>query len=315
MYLPETPVPLASGPTPVVLTPADRDGLIARLTSRGVIGWIGAGITLSVLAAVFWELRQLHWQEIVDAIPHKPIFWMLFAGSYLATPFADWVIFRRLWKIPFPGFVALLRKNIGNNLLLGYVGELYFYTWARTRADMPGSPFGAVKDVAILSALTGNVATLLMVAIAYPLLGNLNLAISPRTFAISIAVVLLSSSAIMFFRRRLFSLSRPELRYVAVVHFLRIIAATAMSALMWHFGLPGQDVGLWLLLATMQLLITRLPLLPNKDLVFAGVAVFLMGHDVQVGALMTLIASLMLVTHAVLGAVLVSAEIADWGRK
>ena len=51
-----------------------------------------------------------------------------------------------------------LKKLIGNELLLGYVGEVYFYDWARRHVKMEGSPFGAVKDVAILSALAGNLA-------------------------------------------------------------------------------------------------------------------------------------------------------------
>ncbi|MFX8381742.1 hypothetical protein ABTL77_20290, partial [Acinetobacter baumannii] len=85
-------------------------------------------------------------------------------------PFADWVIFRRLWGIPASGIFPLLKKLIGNELLpINYVGEVYFYDWARRHVKIDASPFGAVKDVAILSALAGNVVTVIMLALTWPL--------------------------------------------------------------------------------------------------------------------------------------------------
>jgi hypothetical protein len=62
-------------------------------------------------------------------------------------------------------------------------------------------------------------------------------------------------------------------------------------------------------------LLSRLPLLPNKDIVFAGLAVFLIGHDVQIGALMTMMASLILGTHILVGLGLVASDINGWRRK
>jgi hypothetical protein len=71
----------------------------------------------------------------------------------------------------------------------------------------------------------------------------------------------------------------------------------------------------WLLLSALRLLLSRLPLLPNKDIVFAGLAVFLIGHDVQIGALMTMMASLILGTHILVGLGLVASDINGWRRK
>jgi hypothetical protein len=71
----------------------------------------------------------------------------------------------------------------------------------------------------------------------------------------------------------------------------------------------------WLLLSALRLLLSRLPLLPNKDIVFAGLAVFLIGHDVQIGALMTMMASLILATHLMVGLGLVASDINGWRRK
>ena len=59
-------------------------------------------------------------------------------------------VYCRRWGIPLSGFVALLKKRIANDVVLGYSGEAYFYAWARQNAKMVAAPFGAVKDVSVL---------------------------------------------------------------------------------------------------------------------------------------------------------------------
>lgn len=282
---------------------------------RGWTWWVGAAISVGVLVAALFQLRGLDFAMIRSIIPASPLFWLVFAASYLVAPFADWVIFRRLWRIPAAGFMALLRKLIGNELLLGYIGELYFYTWARRRTEITAAPFGAIKDVAILSALAGNAVTLVMMIFAYPLLDTLHLGIDKQTLLLSVATVLLMSSALVFFRKRLFSLPAADLRFVMVIHVLRILGTTGLNALAWHLVLPSVEFGLWLLLSTVRMLLSRLPFMPNKDLVFAGLAVFLVGHDMEIGALMAFMASLILATHLALGLTLVLAEAVGWSRK
>jgi hypothetical protein len=47
----------------------------------------------------------------------------------MVGPVSEWVIYRHLWRIPFSGLGALLRKLVSNELLLGYLGEVQFYAW------------------------------------------------------------------------------------------------------------------------------------------------------------------------------------------
>jgi energy-converting hydrogenase Eha subunit G len=68
---------------------------------------------------------------------------------------------------------------------------------------------------------------------------------------------------ILLFRQKLFSLPRRELFIITAVHFLRIVAYVGLTALMWHLVLPGVGYGLWLVLATLRMLISRLPLVPQ----------------------------------------------------
>lgn len=290
-------------------------GPIPSLRGGSVVRWIGPLISICILAAVCWQLRTLSLPDILRGVPRTPIFWVAFLAWYFTGPAFDWLIFRKLWRIPAAGFAPLTRKLIGNELLLGYSGELYFYSWARERGELTSAPFVALKDVAILSALTGNLATLVMLAVAYPMLGELQLGLSPSTFAVSISIVLGTSMVAMIFRRSLFGLSRADLAFVFMAHSARIIVQTAILALLWHLMMPGQPLSLWLLLATVRLLISRLPLIPNKDFAFAGIATLVLGSDVAIATIITALAGVTLAAHVVIGTGLVGTDMLRWSRR
>lgn len=284
-------------------------------TDRGWTWWLGTAISLAVLAAALVQLAQIDLSRVAAIVPTSPLFWLVYAISYFAGPLGDYLIFRRLWQIPVAGFFALLRKLIGNELITGYVGDLYFYTWARQRTAMTSAPFGAVKDVAILSAMAANAVTLVLMALAYPLLDQLHLGIDSTAFFGSVALMLVISSGVLFFRKTLFSLPADDLWHVTFVQTARVIATLVLTGVCWHLALPAESVELWVLLSAMRMLLSRLPFLPNKDVVFAALAVFMIGQDAQVGALMAMMASLLLATHLGVGLALVGGEALGWRKK
>jgi hypothetical protein len=120
----------------------------------------------------------------------------------------------------------------------------------------------------------------------------------------SLGVLAVSSLAMLLLRRRLFTLPREELVWITLLHLARIAATVGLTALMWHLILPGVGLVWWLILATLRQLLSRLPLIPNKDLAFVGLAVFVVGRDGDVAAMVALLGSLILLTHLLVGAAL-----------
>ena len=268
-------------------------------------------VSLALLVVVAIQFGDISLAEVSGMIPTNPLFWMVFAGYYLAGPVSEWFIYRRLWAMPLVGLGALLRKLVSNEILLGYLGEAQFYGWARARLKFVAAPFGAIKDVTILSALVGNFATLAMLVWAWPLIASGQLGLEGRTVFISLGVVLVTSFVILLFRQKLFSLAKNDLWFISAVHLARIAAVVIFSAWMWHLVLPQVEMTLWVIMATLRMLVSRLPLLPNKDVVFAGIAVFLLGHDVEIASLMTFMAVLLLVTHLAVGALFAALDLID----
>jgi hypothetical protein len=288
--------------------PQDRKPMA---TPERVVGTI---LSLIVVGAAICQARGLDFAKILGMVPTSLTFWSLFAISYLIGPATDWFIFQRLWGVGASAFGALIRKLIYNEMLVGYFGEVYFYGWARHNLNFVTTPFGAVKDVAVLSAVAGNFTTLLFLGVAFPFVRLLPLHDHVFAIGFSLTFVVGTSLAVMLLRNSLFSLERKELKMVFAVHLFRIVATAVLSAALWHVVLPDVALGWWLLLVTIRLLISRLPFVPNKDVVFAGIAILAVG-EVEISALMALMAGLILAAHVFVGLSFVLADLLSKGEK
>lgn len=279
---------------------------IIRAGKRNWAKWLGSLISLAVLVAALSQWQQLDFATLRTLLPTSFAFWIAFIVYYMLGPVSEWLIFRRLWQLPPAGIVPLLRKKVSNELVLGYLGEVYFYSWARRHGNLTAAPFGAIKDVAILSAMAGNAITLVMMAVGFPLLyglaDGLDLDLSQRTLAFSVAFMAVSSIMVLALRRRVLSLPRDELVFVLAMHSIRIVAGAGVLALMWHLALPQVGLVWWVLLSLLRQLVTRLPFVANKDVVFASMAIFFVGGETMIPALMALVAGLVLVMHLAVAA-------------
>ena len=281
--------------------PADVVGLepIQTIKSR----WptiIGALLTLAMLVGLGHELLQNGLAGLTRTVPRNPLFYVAFLGVYFTLPVFDYLIFRKLWGIPLSGLVALIKKRIANEVVLGYSGEAYFYAWARSRAQFVTAPFGAVKDVSILSAIAGNAITLAMIAVALPVGHRLIPPEMMRYVYGSLAIVFGTSLPFLIFSKRVFSLERGQLWWVFGAHVLRAVLGTLFLALAWHFALPTVSVAVWAFLSAGRLLFSRLPLLPNKDLLFANFAILFIGQEGALANLIAFTAAAVLLVHIVL---------------
>jgi hypothetical protein len=293
----------SAGRPPVEIVPASPD--IAGLQPLKTIKsrWpaiIGALVTLAMLAGLGHELLSSGLAGLDRAIPRNPLFYAAFAALYFIPPLADYLIFRRLWGIPLSGLVALIKKRIANDVVMGYSGEAYFYAWARQRAQLVAAPFGAVKDVSILSAIAGNAVTLAMVAVALPVGRNLIPPDMMRLVYGSLAVIFGTSLPFLIFSRKVFSLPRRDLWMVFGVHCARLVLGALFLGIAWALAMPSVAMGTWLFLSAGRLLFSRLPLLPNKDLLFANFAILMIGEDQALSELIAFTAAAVLLIHAVL---------------
>jgi hypothetical protein len=273
--------------------------------------WTTPVLSVGLIGAIVWHLRHV---DLDRSIPRNPLFWLCLLAYWAAPILSDFVIYRRLWNIPAEGLIALCRKHVGNVLLVDLLGETYFYSWARKKVAMATSPFGAIKDVTILSALAGNVLSLVLVVFSWPRLQGLHLGPGGHFVGASFALVALVSILLVAFGGRLFSLDRGQLREIAAIHLLRILATTGLLALAWSLCAPQVGVGTWLLLATGQVMLTRLPLLVDDNVAFANAVIWFLGPDSGVQQAVAIVAVLALTLNLVAAALLAIGDLATVGR-
>lgn len=261
--------------------------------------WTGLGVALSVALAVA-ILVQLggatsNVLKTIAALP--PSVWPVLLVLYAVQPLCDFAVFRRLWDLPLAGFEALLRKNVINEVVLGYSGEAYLYVWARRAMGVATAPFSAIKDANIVSALLGNLLTLGLAAISATQLRDLDFArqLGPALWSGLIPVAI--SVGLLIFGRRVFSLRPSQLVFVVLAHGLRLIVTTSLTVFIWRLSLPEIAPSLWIVLLAIRYLVSRIPFISNKDLVFGNLMLLLLGAHSSIAVLMAALALATLFLH------------------
>ncbi len=285
---------------------------------------VSGGLSILILLILARSIAEIGWRQVVAALPASPLFWLLFAGSYILQPLTEWIIYRRWWPINWRSIAVFLKMRVMNEALFSYSGHTYLLVWATNmlgiefdpdappkrllgRGDGPGldpgtSPFAAVKDMAITSGLAGNLMTLLMLILALSLdnEGVLADAVDPstlKTIVIAFGLLIILNIGIVIQRNRVMSIPVAENMRSFWWHLFRVTTAHALFVGTWIVALPQIGIATWILLGALRLVIGRMPL-PNKELLFAAIAVSLTGDaSVEVAALMAAQGALHLVFH------------------
>lgn len=265
-------------------------------------------IQLAVLAALIgflaFKLQAVGWAEVWAALPSDPDFYAVLLLAYSVAPLTEAAIYRRLWRLPARTLPLFFRKRVYNEVLLDYAGEAYFWAWARRSipaADIRSTALPVVRDVNLLSGLVSNAATLLVLAAAFaagaPLLPALPLWGLAAGVLVPFAMMLLVVCA------RFFSLRRADATAVAAFHTGRLVLTFLLQTALWTIALPDVPFDRWLIVLAAQMVVTRLPFLPNRELVMSGVVLTLGGvlgvSEAHVASTFMAIAALTLCLHGV----------------
>jgi hypothetical protein len=262
-----------------MLSAIRREG--ERLKSR----WGGPAARLlrwAMLVALVGFLVQglatLGWGRVWDARPTAASFYLVQLLPFLILPVSELVIYRNLLSAgrQLPLFV-LLRKRYLNNAMLEYSGEAYFFFWVQKNIAVTRTKLlHAVRDSNVLSAG----AALLMVWVIFAALvaaGGFELpafVVSNRWTLISAGSLPLALSvALLAAGRRVTSLTRPQIVSTFAIHLARSAAVLALEFLTWWLSGALPSAAACLAFVAFRLVLTRLPLVPSKDLLFVGLGI------------------------------------------
>lgn len=252
--------------------------------SRGAGRALQAAFLIFVCVFLVNEVKDIGWDKVSGALPTNPLFYVFFLGMYFAFPIAEWCVYRTLWGEPVKSrFDVFLRMRIYNYAVLSYSGEAYVALWGgRNVTQSKRKSVAEVKDSNILSALSSNSLTMLLLVLFFAT-GQLSLIMdadpsTPLYIAIAFGLGLFLIPVVIAFRGRIFSIPGTTARKIFLIHFMRLIAVVGFQIAQWSVVLPFVPLDTWLLFLTAQYVLTRIPFLPNADLLFAGVGLALMSY-------------------------------------
>ncbi len=257
-----------------------KDSAAASLALKILQG----GFVLAVILFLANKLEAVGWRDVLASLPGTPWFYFCFAIMYFAYPVAEQIVYRLIWGMDTRKHTGVfLRMRVYNFAVLSYSGEAFLAIWARKNLKLPGGRvFSSIKDSNILSSLASNSFTIILLASLF-VTDQLHFITDANAdfhlyLALAFLVGVILVPAVIHFRKHILSLEGTTGRKVFLVHLTRQIIVLLAQIAMWAVAVPEVPVDAWLLLLTAQMVLTRIPFLPNTDLLLAGLGLSLMGY-------------------------------------
>lgn len=251
--------------------------------SPGRRRWLrGVGVAVSIATVVLLvsSLRRVDWSAFRQALPTGPGFYLLFLVWYLWLPASDAAAYRLVWPLPLiRSLRAFVVKRIYNRELLQYSGEVYFYHWARKRlpAMEPAALLRMVRDQNIIQSVASTAVAVVLgggfAVLALP--DVVRAATSGRGpwFVAGVAGGAVLVGGLLFVARGWSSLPAALARRLLGWHAVRFAADQGLQIVLWHLAAPAVAWSAWFAFGAVSLVIARVPLITNRELVFASVGI------------------------------------------
>ncbi|ARA93920.1 MAG: hypothetical protein D6685_15525 [Bacteroidetes bacterium] len=247
-------------------------------TDRGRLT-LKAGRLLFVAAVVTllaYQLTTIGWRDVLTSLPTTPWFYVIYGMLYFLLPVFEAGIYHRLWRLPVRAlFPVLIRKRVLNNDVVGYSGEVYLYLWARKRlAGGERFAFHSIKDNAIASSVASTAALILLVGgflltgqvALVDLIGNRD----PLYIAFGLVALGVLAALGLRFRKTIFTLPIRTVLLLAGIHLMRFLLMYTLQVVQWWVVLPEAPLRVWATILVVGTLMSRIPLVPARDLLSLG---------------------------------------------
>jgi len=221
------------------------------------------------------RLTQLGWHELWTARPDSYFFYVFLVLQFFLQPLGDYLIYRNLWRKTRLPLAVMLRKRFLNSAIFDYSGEIFFYLWAHRKLNLPQSSLlHAIKDSNLLSGGAGLVMVWLILLVLFAFGGFHLPEVAPHwLYLLTGTVPLILCAVLVVAHRKVTILSRKQIAETFTIHFLRSLLVLTVEFGLWEVSGALPSAVACLQFVALRLIVTRLPLVPNKDLVFVGAGI------------------------------------------
>jgi hypothetical protein len=252
-------------------------------TGKRVLWGARQALTLGIAGYLVYRMSVIGWGEIGRSLPRTPWFYVAFAGIYLTVPLFQALAFGLIWvRSPMGLLPAMLKKRVYDKDVLDRSGDVYMYFWGRTHIDRTDRELlHHVKDNAITSSVASTLLAvgLLVVFLAWGYV-PLPEAIARHGWAYGGAGLIALGVTVALgvrFRRTMFLLPARVLGLLFGLHLVRMLTEKLLLLTEWSVALPEIALDIWIVFLAVQIITSRIPLLPSPDLIFMAAGIELAG--------------------------------------
>jgi len=237
--------------------------------------------TLAVVFYLIYKITFIGWEKVLNSLPKTVWFYVILLMIYFSLPIFQMFIYGLAFKTNKKDrklFWALINKRVLDKDLLGYSGEMYLYLWARKNIKLPKKEIlHILKDNVIISSVasTSLAVILLILFFLFGKIPLLSVWINHHFYRILLLgfCFLLIFSLTIKFRSNILFLSKDKILTIFALHNARLFMAIGLQIIQWWVVMPQVPWVNWFTLLTLQIIITRIPFLPSRDLLFLGAGI------------------------------------------
>lgn len=252
-------------------------------TDRGkkILEWVQRIINVAVLSWLIYELSKIGWAKVWQSLPVQPLFYVFFLLMFFQLPLFEVFIYRIIWTFDSLRSIPIfLLKRVYNKDVMGYSGEVYFFVWAKQTLGLSGTEiFKIIKDNNIISSVASTFISFGLLSVFFftdqikvlEWISHQN-----RTYFWG-GIILIGIIVFLFLKFRHYVISMPlKTAYkIFAIQTFRLLLGQTLNLLMYYVVMPDIPFYIWFTFIALEIILSRIPFLPNRDLIFAGMSISL----------------------------------------
>lgn len=237
-------------------------------------------LQVGIVGYLVYKLFDIGLARVVESLPLNPLFYLLFFLIYFSLPVSEILIYGVKWNFRgFRAFLVFVQKKVLNTDVLGYSGEFYLFYWAKDKLKVSTvEAMKFIKDNNILSSLSS---TFISVALLIFFLtqGYINIEdyipqVENRLIYLWIVLGAIVLILIGYkFRSYILSISLRDAAKIAGIYTGRLVLTNLMQIIQYKIAEPTVPWAVWFSLMAVQIMSTRIPFLPSRDVLYVSVAI------------------------------------------
>ncbi len=245
-----------------------------------------------IVIVLIYQISVIGWREIVSELPTVALFYVIFLLIYFALPVTEYVTYSIRWPLEFwQSQEIFLKKRVYNKVVLGYSGEVQLFFWLQNRMSIDKKEaYEVIRDNNILSTLASTTVALILLA-GFTGTGRLSIydwIDYDPVILIPVVLIVFVIGGYIFrrYRHYLFNMNRRHALIIFALHVGRMLLLSGLQVAQWYVVMPWVSIDIWFTMIVLQIILSRIPFLPNKDLVFIGTSLEFARHvDISVAGL------------------------------